>query len=175
MEKYVEWNAPMRALLSKNQKKKRGKKHDSGKVSFKIKKLKKMFFPGFRVAYGCVFLYDESKTIHETEDEFNEFMKKRYRNKTNFEVSVNEIYINYFLKGEKYALRDLMEVALILIDVLGYQLKQLEPESKFCFPVSCDPEFNSVTMWFHKVREEDGMWLVENLDLYKEPIGYVII
>ncbi|MCI9284203.1 MAG: hypothetical protein HFG56_13215 [Lachnospiraceae bacterium] len=64
---------------------------------------------------------------------------------------------------------------MILIDVLGYQLKQLEPESKFCFLVSCDTEFNSVTMMFHKLREEDGMWLGENWAAYKEPVGYVII
>ena len=171
MEKYMEWNEPMQKLLLNRKKKKRGK----GKVSFKISKLKEMLLPDLRVVEDCIIIYNENQSVMDEEEKLKVYIANGRGNRTSYEASENEIYINYFVKGENYTLRDLMEVALILIDVLGYQLKQLEPESKFCFPVSCDPEFNSVTMWFHKVREEDGMWLVENLDLYKEPIGYVII
>ena len=167
MKKEIRWNKKMEKLLNVE-----GDKVDS--VSFSKINIKDLLLPNFQKKYDCITIFDERSSML-TEDEFEKLIQKKYINKTNYEASHTETYLNYFMEGESYPLKDLMDVMLIIIDVWSYQLKQMEPESRFCFAVCCDLEFESVTMRFHKVREREPLWMGEDWESYEEPSGYIII
>lgn len=53
------------------------------------------------------------------------------------------------------------------------ELKIIDCESKFCLISSCDDD--NVTIRFHKIRNEEPLWLSDDLEQYDQPVGYIIV
>lgn len=65
------------------------------------------------------------------------------------------------------------QIALLVIRLWSTQLKIIAPDSVFCFILSCNTE--RVEIRFHKKRSNELSWLNENIESYKEAIGYTYI
>lgn len=96
-----------------------------------------------------------------------------YMDKTGYEASNTETCINCF-----FEIRISMElgtkIALMALEVWILQLKSMEAQSNFCLIMSCNEDH--VEIRFHKMHENEKMWLDEELENYKDgAVGYVIV
>ena len=89
-----------------------------------------------------------------------------------YEISYTEILINSYLQTQNYTLYTVLKLTMLTIEMWKNQLKLLEPKGQFCFIISCDA--NRVTLRFHKVREGQPEWLNNDLEIYDQPIGYLV-
>lgn len=136
------------------------------KLELNVEQLQKLFFPPFKKVKDCIIIAEESSD--ELERYFDNAIKM-YMNKTAFEYSNTEVRMGDFFES-KVSMETETQLALFAIEIWILRLKQLELNAKYCFIMSCDKE--RVEIRFHKVREE-GIWLDENLENYKEgAIGY---
>lgn len=166
MDKYIKMNLMMQQAL-------RDSDNDK-QVTFKQENINKLFLPQFRVEYDCVIT---SSGNHELlpEEEFNKSIIEMYTNKTGYEASLTDTLINYYLENEEVIIQDVLPIAFTVIEVWAAQLKMLDSISKFCFFITCESEYNHVTVRFHKLRKAEPIWIDSDIDKYEEPVGYVII
>ena len=138
-------------------------------INLEMKNLEKLFNPNFKKIYDCIFF--ENQKINLSIDEFNKLLKI-HDDKTGFEASYNEVRINDYIENE-ISVNESLLIVLLLIDIWGLKLKSLNPKSKFCFIVSCEPPYT--TLRFHKVRSDEILWISEDLEKFDQPIGYTIV
>lgn len=63
---------------------------------------------------------------------------------------------------------------VMAIEIWAIRLKQMEPDSEFCF-IMCSDE-QHVEIRFHKLREDEIGWLSDDIEGYKdEAVGYLIL
>lgn len=141
------------------------------KIEVDLDCLSELFFPELKKVYDCIII--SSENLDELEANFEssiEFLG----GKNFYEVSETEILMNSYLEdsGKKYSLYTLLNLAQMVVYIWQVQLNSLDSDSKFCFIISCDEK--RVTLRFHKVREGEPEWLADDLDLYDEPVGYII-
>ena len=135
-----------------------------------LEQLKKLFFPPFKQVKDCV-IFSE-KSVNKLEETFDKAMGM-YLDKTGYEASNTETQINSFFE-DSISMEFGTKLALMVLKVWKLQLKDMNPQSNFCLIISCDED--RVEIRFHQVRENEKMWLDEELEHYKdEAIGYVII
>lgn len=141
------------------------------KVEVDLNCLNKLFFPDLKKVYDCIIISSENSDRLETNFKASvEFLG----GKNCYEISETEILMNSYLEdsGREYSLYTLLQLAQMVVHIWQLQLKVLDSDSKFCFIISCDE--NRVTLRFHKVRVGEPEWLAADLDLYDEPVGYII-
>jgi hypothetical protein len=133
--------------------------------------IKKLFLPKFLKVHDCIIISDEA--LEPNIESFKKIINK-HTNKSGYEYSCNETLINFYT--EEYSeVKDLVFVGLMVIEIWSVQLKAIEPENTFCFILSVDEEVESVTIFFHKYREEEGMWISDEIELFEQPTGYQLI
>jgi len=168
MNKKIILNEEMKCLVNK-------KIERPNNLVFSQEKFKELLLPNFAKEHNCITITNEDDSFLEDEEKFIQFVKETYTDYTGYEASNTETYINYFLEEENLTLNEIVSITFVVIEVWGQQLKLLEPESQFCFIISCDTEYESVTMRFHKVRSEELMWLGEGWENSKTPVGCIFI
>ena len=139
-------------------------------LEFNFLELYDLFFPKFKKVKDCVIIAEES--VDELEMYFDKVMKT-YKYKTWYEVDNTETRIDCHFEGEISMMAG-TQIALIALEVWALRLKQIDPDSKFCL-IMCSNE-DRVEIRFHKVREDEGMLLANDLEGYKgDAVGYVIV
>ncbi|MDF9825369.1 hypothetical protein M2475_001824 [Breznakia sp. PF5-3] len=145
------------------------KVEDAYLINMKMDNLKKLFNPRFENIYGCIVF--KNQNINLSIDDFNRLLKI-YNDKTGFEANNNEIRVNDYIEND-ITVDESLEIALLLIDNWSLKLKKIDMKSEFCFIISCEPPYT--TLRFHKVREDEALWISEELEKFDQPIGYTII
>lgn len=132
--------------------------------------LKKLFFPPFKQVRDCVLISETP--VERLEQSFDKAIEM-YIDKTGYEASNTETRINDFF--ENSISRGFgIQIACMVLEAWGLQLKKMEPQSRFCFIMSCDEDH--VEIRFHKIRANESMWMAGALEDYKdEAVGYVMI
>jgi hypothetical protein len=148
---------------------------NSNSLIFKPDKLKELFFPNFVKQYECITISSGDDSFPGDEEEFDLFVKGTYTDYTGYEASNTETYINYFVENEDASIVDLVSLAMIVAEVWGDQLKLQEPGSQFCFIISCDLEYKSTDIRFHKVRSGELAWLGDGWEKSIVPAACVFV
>lgn len=139
-------------------------------VEINLQQLKNLFSPLFKKVKDCIIITDESAEELET---YFEKAVKMHMNKSGYEFSNTETRINCFFNNEISMITG-TQIALIVIETWALKLKQMEPDTEFCFIMCSDEE--RVEIRFHKVREAEGIWVDDNIENYADgAIGYVIV
>ena len=113
-----------------------------------------------RLIRNCV-IFDENGTLNEERMNFDRILKIVG---AGYEVSSNELR---FSKGEIPR-----NQILYFVDCLNLELSRKYGERKFGIIISLYD--GSVDLRFHTYREEEGLWLDNNLDKYDVPILYSV-
>ena len=137
----------------------------------KPEQLNRLFFPSFRQVKDCIIISDSP--VDKLEKAFDQVVKMMYMDKTGYEASNTETRINCYF--ENYISMELgTKIALMALEVWILQLKSMEAQSNFCLIMSCNEDH--VEIRFHKMHENEKMWLDEELENYKDgAVGYVIV
>lgn len=139
-------------------------------IRWNIQQMNKLFCPSFQKVKDCMIITE--KNVCELEKVFDSIIET-YTDKTGYEASNTETRINYYIENE-ISVETSIQIAFMVIGIWALRLKQLEPESKFCFIICSDEDF--VEIRFHKVRDNENLWLEEDIESYQdEAIGYTII
>lgn len=162
----MEWiaNYEMRRLLDSI-----ADKQGLEKLEMDMYHLNKLFCPPFKKIRDCILISNKSRDILE---ESFDIALETYMDKTGYEASSSETQINNFF-GNKLSMTTGTQIALLVIHLWSAQLKRIDPDSVFCFILSCNTE--RVEIRFHKKRDDELSWLNENIESYKEAIGYIFI
>ena len=115
-----------------------------------------------RLIRNCV-IFDENGTLNEERMNFDRILKI-VGDWTGYEVSSNELR---FSEGEIPR-----NQILYFVDCLNLELSRKYGERKFGIIISVYDE--SIDLRFHTYREEEGLWLDNNLDKYDVPILYSV-
>ena len=113
-----------------------------------------------RLIRNCV-IFDKNGTLNEERMNFDRILKIVG---AGYEVSSNELR---FSKGEIPR-----NQILYFVDCLNLELSRKYGERKFGIIISLYD--GSVDLRFHTYREEEGLWLDNNLDKYDVPILYSV-
>ena len=139
-------------------------------LKFNFSELYDLFFPKFKKVKDCVIIAEES--VDELERFFDRAIEMSF-DKTEYEAGCTETRIDCHFEGEVSMMAG-TQIALIALEVWALRLKQIDPDSKFCL-IMCSNE-DRVEIRFHKVREDEGMLLANDLEGYKgDAVGYVIV
>ena len=139
-------------------------------LKFNFSELYDLFFPEFKKVKDCVII--SKKSVNELEMFFDKAMEM-YFDKTDYESSHADTRIDCYFEG-KVSMRARTQIALIALEIWALRLKQIDPDSKFCL-IMCSNE-DRVEIRFHKVREDEGMLLADDLEGYQgDAVGYVIV
>ena len=139
-------------------------------LKFNFSDLYDLFFPRFKKVKDCIII--SKKSVNGLEMFFDKAMEM-YKYKICYESSCSDTRIDCYFEG-KVSMMAGTQIALIAIEVWALSLKQLDPDSKFCL-IMCSNE-DRVEIRFHKVREDEGMLLANDLEGYKgDAVGYVIV
>ena len=113
-----------------------------------------------RLIRNCV-IFDKNGTLNEERMNFDRILKIVG---AGYEVSSNELR---FSEGEIPR-----NQILYFVDCLNLELSRKYGERKFGIIISVYDE--SIDLRFHTYREEEGLWLDNNLDKYDVPILYSV-
>ena len=113
-----------------------------------------------RLIRNCV-IFDENGTLNEERMNFDRILKIVG---AGYEVSSNELR---FSEGEIPR-----NQILYFVDCLNLELSRKYGERKFGIIISLYD--GSIDLRFHTYREEEGLWLDNNLDKYDVPILYSV-
>lgn len=113
-----------------------------------------------RLIRNCV-IFDKNGTLNEERMNFDRILKIVG---AGYEVSSNELR---FSKGEIPR-----NQILYFVDCLNLELSRKYGERKFGIIISLYD--GSIDLRFHTYREEEGLWLDNNLDKYDVPILYSV-
>jgi hypothetical protein len=91
-------------------------------------------------------------------------MLSKFKDKTGYEASCNEIRINDYVDyySDEVAL---LQLAEIIMTAWEYKLRTAYPQYKFCMILSFNDGY--ATMRFHIIRENENPWLKADLNGYK--------
>ena len=138
--------------------------------AIKVSALRNLMFPEFRQVKDCIIIEKESAL--ELEKEFDKALEM-YFDKTEYEACNTETRIDCFFESN-ISMEQGFELALLTLKAWTFQLKLMQPDSKFCMIVSCDEDHTEIR--FHKIHEGEKMWLCDNINDYTEgAIGYFIV
>lgn len=139
-------------------------------LELNIQQLNKLLFPPFKKVKDCVII--SQKSVDKLESTFDDAIKM-YMDKTGYEASNTETRINDYFENE-ISLTGGTQIALMVMKTWALQLKQIEPNTKFCLIICSDEE--RVEIRFHKMRDTESGWLVKDLEEYKDgAVGCILI
>ena len=130
------------------------------KQGLQAKMISKEVIKKTRLIRNCV-IFDENGTLNEERMNFDRILKIVG---AGYEVSSNELR---FSKGEIPR-----NQILYFVDCLNLELSRKYRERKFGIIISLYD--GSIDLRFHTYREEEGLWLDNNLDKYDVPILYSV-
>lgn len=133
-------------------------------VSIKINpdKLSKIMLPKFKEVYDCIII-DLNNEINEENINFKRILSL-FGDRTGYEASCNEIRINDYIDfSEEIAV---IKLSVMIMDSWKYKLKAKYPQYKFCIIFSFSVGY--VTLRCHVLRENEGPWLKNDLDEYRD-------
>lgn len=130
------------------------------KQGLQAKMISKEVIKKTRLIRNCV-IFDENGTLNEERMNFDRILKIVG---AGYEVSSNELR---FSKGEIPR-----NQILYFVDCLNLELSRKYGERKFGIIISLYD--GSIDLRFHTYREEEGLWLDNNLDKYDVPILYSV-
>lgn len=140
------------------------------KLEMNTKSLKALFLPPFKQVRDCIIISE--KSANELEANFPKAIKI-HTDKTGYEAGNTETRINCCFENE-ISITAGIQIALMAIEIWAIRLKQMEPDSEFCF-IMCSDE-QHVEIRFHKLREDEIGWLSDDIEGYKdEAVGYLIL
>lgn len=141
------------------------------KLELRLESLGKLFSPPFRKVKDCIII--SKKSADELEPYLESVVQEVYGDKTGYEASNTETRINCFFENAISEITG-VKIALIVLEVWAMRLKEMDPESNFCL-IMCSDE-DHVEIRFHKVRSEEGGWLLDDIEDYKDgAVGYIIV
>jgi hypothetical protein len=88
-----------------------------------------------------------------------------YMDKTGYEASRNEFYVNSYVDYEEGQELIVLGFGLKLLKCWGYKLKRDFPNYHFCLILSYSD--GDVILRFHMLREDEQGWLANDLEGYK--------
>lgn len=139
-------------------------------IKLNVQQLARLVSPPLKKVKDCIIISE--KNINILEENFDNAIKM-YMDKTGYEANNTETRIDCYFE-DKISMVTGTQIALIVIEVWKLKLKQIEPDSKFCIILCSDEE--CVEIRFHKVRDEENSWLLDNLEEYEDgAVGYVIV
>lgn len=146
-------NDKMKAILKNN---------NYGKLNSHMEEIINNIVNETKIVKDCI-VYDKGGDIQENQIDFEKVISFT-GDLTGYEVSLNEFRLD----------TDIVPVRCcpILGDKLYDELSQKYSQKKFVVYISVYDEF--IELRFHSYREEDGLWLDENLNKYTEPILCII-
>ena len=130
------------------------------KQGLQAKMISKQVIKKTRLIRNCV-IFDENGTLNEERMNFDRILKIVG---AGYEVSSNELR---FSEGEIPR-----NQILYFVDCLNLELSRKYGERKFGIIISLYD--GSIDLRFHTYREEEGLWLDNNLDKYDVPILYSV-
>ncbi|MBS4537551.1 hypothetical protein GOQ27_03700 [Clostridium sp. D2Q-11] len=141
-------------------------------VNVDVSQLLNVFNPKIKDVYGCLII-DNNDEIQLNDINFHRIISM-YGDKTGYEASCNEIRLNDYIKGDIYEVKDVISLGFMILNIWSLILKESYPNYNFCLIISSNKKI--VTLRFHIVREEENIWLSDNLQDYKdEAVAYKII
>jgi hypothetical protein len=151
---------------------KRADSKNKKKIKITTDLLHELLFPKIVFMLGCAFIDYNYEPVKNKEKALKQILKN-FSSKTEFEYDRNEIVINHYIYDSDSNLfaSDVLPLALTVIDVWSIELKIKEPDSNFCFYLSCSDK--DVTLRFHKLRKNEKMWY-EDLEGFIQPVAYKI-
>ena len=139
-------------------------------LKFNFSELYDLFFPKFKKVKDCIII--SKKSVNGLEMFFDKAMEM-YKYKICYESSCSDTRIDCYFEG-KVSMKARTQIALIVLEVWALRLKQMDPDSKFCLIMYGNED--RVEIRFHKVREDEGMLLADDIDSYQGGgVGYVIV
>lgn len=162
----MDWiaNEEMKCLLEKVEKK-------AVKLSIEIntQQLYRLLFPPMKKVGDCILV--STKDVQELSSSIN-YAISTYGDKTGYEACSSETRINDFFDSAMTK-EELIQIALIIIRIWNFQLKEIAPEDTFCFILCADG--TDVELRFHKNRKNEVKWLSNNIESYiGTAVGYTI-
>lgn len=125
-------------------------------------KLSKIMIPNFKEVYDCIII-DMNNEIKEENINFKRILSM-FGDRTGYEASCNEIRINDYIDySDEFAV---IQLGQIIMDIWKYKLKTEYPKYRFCIILSFNEGY--VTLRCHVVRENESLWLKDNLDEYED-------
>jgi hypothetical protein len=134
-----------------------------------IENFKNICFPNFKRVYDCVVISD--KETVELEASFDKAIKIN-QDKTGYEANKSETCISHLMNLSDNSLSELLHMALLIVPIWKVQISSLFMERQICFVITCNED--EVIMRYHLIREEEPNWLANDLEKYKEPVGYIV-
>lgn len=124
--------------------------------------------PKFKEIEGCIFIELPKKEVDEKK--YIQYVKngrKREKDFTEIEWEDSEVVIDHYIEypDEIKGMAEL-KLGLKLQKIWANKLKEIYPNYKFCITLSYDcGEYPSATLRFHRVREDEIPYHLENDDL----------
>lgn len=138
-------------------------------IEFELQGIQELFLPNIKKVYDCLII--SKKSVEELETNFSKAIKINF-DKTGYEASQNETYINQYIVNKDITIYPILQIATIIIDVWNHQLKAIDNSAKICFIIGCDNK--NIVLRFHKVRDSETMWLGDDIEKFEDAIGYII-
>ncbi len=158
-------NSKMANLMSKSV------QLNASEATLPLGKLLMILNPIIKDVNGCLII-DNHSEIDIEKVNFDRILRM-HGDKTGYEASSNEIRVNDFIDGDSIDFRSVLALGINILDVWSINLKRDYPNNRFCLMVTCGDD--SVILRFHQVRDDENMWLVEDLEKYNEAVAYKII
>lgn len=143
-------NSKMKSLLDKIK--------DYNDIEINIIKLKELLFPRIAKVHECLII-DNKGEMKEDEIKF-EFIKKMFGNRTMYEISCNEVCMNYYVEPNDNLY--VSQIGMVVIDAWKYRLKAEYPTDRFC--IIMEVSDTHTILRFHKYREGEGLIIGNNLE-----------
>lgn len=148
------------------------KEKGNTQLHISLHSLKNLFLSTFKQIDDCIIIAKDENTELVPAIDYS-FLKRTYGDFTGYEAANNETRINDFFENELSAELG-VAVALLVADIWALRLKAIEPKSMFCLILSCNN--NQTMLRFHKIRQNEKMWLSENIEGYQdEAVGYSLV
>lgn len=146
----IKMSSKMESLLDKMK--------DYNDIKINTIKLKEVLFPRIVEIHECLII-DNKWEINEDEIKF-EFIKKMFGNRTMYEISCNEVCMNYYVEPNDNLY--VAQIGIVVMDAWKYRLKAEYPNDKFC--IIMEVSDTHTILRFHKFREGEGGIIGNNLE-----------
>ena len=128
----------------------------------------KILTPKFKKLYQCV-LMDNDDVL--SEEKINiERILQIHGDRTGYEASINEVRVNEYLNRSDFEDIELVSIGQSIINEWKQMLEKIFPEENFIFIMTMLD--GNLTLRFHKDRVDEKKWLSNDLEKYKEAIGF---
>ncbi|MDR3258328.1 MAG: hypothetical protein LBT51_01775 [Fusobacteriaceae bacterium] len=146
----------------------------NNKLTISLKDLSRLFNPNFVKVFDCIIIADKNENKKYLETRFDKSIEY-LSGKIAYEIWYAETRIDDYIEC-KISKEETILIGLMIIDIWSLKLKNIDNNSKFCIIMSYDNKWNgSVTLVYHKIRNNESLGISEDIESYNGPIGYAIV